>query len=190
MRILLGLLFSTSVFGIEFAPQREEDLPDPALDIIYDGKDMVEVLVESWEDVVKLNGNTIRFTFLQGYNYKKKQGFNRTLNPDGSIYYEEYSADYNLMVSREEMMIAFEVFKKHPQVIKVLNQEGVPINLYGGFSFEDQQQNMPCYKGNRCVHIMASTSENSLVIHSIVKLNDLSVPYPMYDMEQFKRGKK
>ncbi len=187
--LMLFLWINTSV-AIEYVPQREEDLPQPAVNIIYQDSKIVEVLVDEWKDTVLLDGERRQFSYQQGYNYNKKQGFSRTVNPDGSIYHEKYSVDYSLMVSKEEMMTAFEIFKSHPKVIKILNEETLPISLYGGFSYKDEKIDEPCYKGNRCVHIMASSSANSLVIHSIVKLNDKTVPYPVFDMEHLKRGKK
>ncbi len=190
LMIMMGFWITQSVFAVEYLKTREEDMPQPAVNIQYDDGQITEVLVDEWSDVVTLEGERIRLTYQHGYNYKQKKGFSRTLKPDGSVYHEEYSVEYGLMVSKEEMIQAFEVFKSDPNVKKVMSETTAPVNLYGGFGYQDKKPGQPCYKGNRCLHIMASNQNNSLILHSIVKLNDQSVPYPKYDMEHLKRGKK
>ncbi len=173
--------------AVDFLPHSQADLPSPALHISYDGTEFEEVLVNEWKDVVMIDGKKRQFLYQQGYNYKKKEGFSRTINSDGSTYHEKYSVDHITMVSLEEMMVAFEIFKNHPDVKKILSKETLPISIYGGFSFNDKKKNEPCYKGTRCVHIMASSENNALLVNSIVKLNDKTVPYPVFDMNELKK---
>ncbi len=181
------LFWVNSGFAVEFLPHSQADLPAPALQISYAGSEFEEVLVNEWKDVVMIDGIKRQFLYQQGYNYKKKEGFSRTVNSDGSVYHQKYSVDHSTMVSQEEMMVAFEVFKNNPEVKNILSKETLPISLYGGFSFNDKKKDEPCYKGNRCVHIMASSESNSLIVNSIVKLNDKTVPYPVFDMKELKK---
>ena len=82
------------------------------------------------------------------------------------------------------MLQAFELFKTNPDVLKLLSNVNEPITLHGGFNYEDDNSDMPCYPGNRCVHVFASTPKIAVVAHSIVKLVDNSVPYPAYDTDE------
>ena len=74
------LLFTTlllciqSVYALQIAKLHEADLPNPAIDIIYKDTQIVEVIVNQWQDRVDTKEGRKYFTFQQGYNYHKKQG--------------------------------------------------------------------------------------------------------------------
>ncbi|VAW39167.1 hypothetical protein MNBD_GAMMA01-1749 [hydrothermal vent metagenome] len=182
--LLASFFCSFQVFSIEIAALNDADLPNPAISISYDdSKNMVAVIVNEWHDKVDTPNGRKQYKFQQGYDYTKKQGFIRSFNQAGKMLNETYSARYDGMVTREEMLIAFEIFKKQQNVIDKLKKEDGIIILHGGFNYEDKQADQPCYQGNRCVHVFASSKKTAIVSHSVIKLVDASVPYPEYDTD-------
>ncbi|MCX7553941.1 hypothetical protein OS175_08620 [Marinicella sp. S1101] len=183
--ILLTFLVTLPAWSQQFEPYFEADLPNPAIAITKDDAgEWLEITVNEWHDSVYTKTGNKHYIFQQGYNYKKKQGFIRTYTPERELVNEKYAAEYDGMVVREEMLEGFEIFKKNPQVKALLKNAEEPITLHGGFNFEDDNKHEPCYKGNRCVHVFASTPTISVLAHAIVKLSDRSVPYPSYDIDE------
>ena len=178
-------LISSNAMGVKFANHFEADLPNPAVNITKDENgNFIEVTVNEWHDSVYTKEGNKNYIFHQGYDYSRKEGFIRTYTSDKKLVNENYSNQIDGMVVREEMMIAFELFKKHPMVKKLLEQHDETITLHGGFNFEDDNANQPCFPGNRCVHVFASSDSKAIVAHSIVKLADQTVPYPAFDTDE------
>ena len=178
------ILFSTAAVALEFEPYYEADLPNLAVKITKDEQgNFIEVTVNEWHDSVYTKEGHKNYIFQQGYDYSRKEGFIRTYSPERTLINETYSYRYDGMVVREEMLQAFELFKTNADVLKLLSAVNEPITLHGGFNFEDENADMPCYPGNRCVHVFASTPSVAVVAHSIVKLADKTVPYPAYDTD-------
>ncbi|MCF6299803.1 MAG: hypothetical protein L3J52_01560 [Proteobacteria bacterium] len=181
---IVSLLYSFQVFSIEIAPLNDADLPNPAVKISYDdSKKITEVIVNEWHDRVDSPSGRKQLKFQQGYDYTRKEGFIRSYDLSGKLLNETYSASYDGMVTREEMLLAFEIFKTQKNVIDKLKKEEGVIVLHGGFNYEDSQADQPCYQGNRCVHVFASSKTTAIVSHSVIKLTDGSVPYPEYDTD-------
>ena len=188
---ILGLtwLLMQPVEQLEFEPYYEADLPNPAIEITRDEQGhWLEVTVNEWHDSVYTKEGHKDYIFQQGYNYAKKAGFIRTYTPDKKLVNEKYAPEYDGIVVREEMLKGFELFKQNPQVMAQLQTSDEPITLHGGFNFEDDNAHEPCFKGNRCVHVFASTPTISVLAHAIVKLSDESVPYPTYDTDEATRA--
>lgn len=168
----------------QFKPCFEADLPNPAIALTRDStNEIIEVVVNEWKDYVYMKEGSKHLIFQQGYDYSKKQGFIRTFSINKQLINEQYSAEYDGMVAREELLVAFEIFKKTTELQSIFNSANEPITLQGGFNYTDPNINDACYMGNRCVHVFASTSENSILAHAIVRLNDKSIPYPFFDLE-------
>ncbi len=182
---LIMLLIGTTAQAVEYAPIRNQDLSAPALNVTEDDQgNWLEITASEWRDVVYTDEGQASYVYQMGYNYQKQQGFLRTYTPDMQLVSEVYNAQSGGMVSREELLLAFELFKAHPEINQVLASEQALIHLYGGFGYADQHADGVCYQGNknrRCVHVFAHTDSKSMVAHAIVKLSDRTIPYPDFD---------
>ena len=157
------------------------DLPNEAIDISYDKAGKIkQVTVNSWVDRVKTEKGQVYYKFEQGYNYQKKQGFITVHDDKGVLIEETWDKNIDGMVTREEIFVAFELFKNNPKVQSHFAETQLQITIHGGFNFEDNTQ---CKVGNRCVHVFASTPKVAILAHSIVRLTDNNVIYPNYDMD-------
>ena len=163
------VLISTSSLALKIEPYYEADLPNLAIDITRDdtGK-FIEVTVNEWHDTIYTKEGTKNYIYRQGYNYQKKKGFIRTYSPEMKLLFEEYSEKNDGMVVREEMLVAFDLFKADSTVAKLLSDTNEPITIHGGFNYEDKKPTEACYPGNRCVHVIASTPSVAVLAHAIV----------------------
>ncbi len=188
MKIILLLIgLSNAVCAIEYREFTEQDLPNPAKKITLDEQgNWLELTVNEWKDVIETKEGKKKRVFTQGYNYQKRQGFIRSHSLEGQLLSEVYSADFDGMVTREEMMLAYDLFKNHETAKKILEAQNEPIELQGGFNYADQGEGKPCSKGLRCVHVFASTPTKALILHSVVRLTDKSIPYPEFNHHQKK----
>ena len=187
--ILVLSFFSFQSIAVEkFNTVYQADLPNKAIEISYDKKGKIkQVTVNRWNDRVKTKDGQVYYTFEQGYNYQKKQGFTRVLDTKGKLVKETWDNKIDGMVTREEMFVAFDLFKQNKKVQNHFKETQSVITIHGGFNFEDDKQ---CKVGNRCVHVFASTPTVAILAHSIVRLTDANVVYPDYDMdtEVWKKG--
>lgn len=176
------LSMMTAVSAIEYVPIKESDISEPAI-AITKGKNgqWLEITSREWQDVVYTENGNKSYIYQLGYNYEKQKGFLRTFTPQRKLVNETYNAMTGGMVTREELMKAFEIFKKNKMVVSILEKESAPIYIFGGFGYADKHKDQACYYGQRCVHVFAHTDDNELIAHAIVKLNDDTVPYPDYD---------
>jgi hypothetical protein len=184
-KILLSSLIFTVISGFSsenFNTIYQADLPNKALDISYskDGK-IIQVTSNKWTDRVKTKQGQVYRTFVQGYNYEKKKGFTRVFDAKGELVEENWDKKINGMVTREEIFIAFDLFKNNSTVKNHFKETQLQITIHGGFDFEDQSE---CKVGNRCVHVFASTPKVAILAHSIVRLTDSKVVYENYDMDK------
>ncbi len=189
--VMLLLCLSSTAWAIEYREFTEQDLPNPAKKITLDGQgNWLELTVNEWKDVVETKEGKQKRIFTQGYNYQKRQGFIRVHSFQGELLNETYSEEYDGMVTREEMMLAYDLFKKHEVNRKVLEQQNEPIELQGGFNYADQGKGQPCSIGLRCVHVFASTPSKPLILHSVVRLTDQTIPYPEFNLHLKKQKNK
>lgn len=189
--LFLLIILSSAADAITINPYFEADLPNPAVSFTKSKEGtFVEVIVNEWQDTAHTKEGIKKYIFQQGFDYSKHQGFIRTFTPDRILVNETYSAEYDGMVAREELLEAFEIFKSNPEILKILSATDETITLHGGFNYADKQESAACHAGSRCVHVFASIPTNSVLAHAIVKLVDKSVPYPHFDMEQFENNKK
>lgn len=180
--IFLLVTICCSVEAVEYMPIYEADLSSPALKITTNEQGQwLEITASEWHDVVFTDEGQKSYLYRLGYNYKKQQGFLRTYTPDMKLVSEVFDEKTGGMVSREELLLAFDIFKADPKIHAVLTQESEPINIFGGFGYADKLPEEACYLGQRCVHVFAHTKSKSMVAHAIVKLNDQSIPYPDFD---------
>lgn len=189
--LMLTCLISFNVLSSDdFNTIYPADLPNKAIAISYDKKGKIkQVTVNSWVDRVKTDNGQAYHKFEQGYNYEKKQGFTTVHDDKGVLINETWDEKIDGMVSREEMFVAFELFKNNPKVQSHFAETQLQITIHGGFNFED---NTECKVGNRCVHVFASTPKVAILAHSIIRLTDDNVIYPDYDMDKdvWLNGKK
>ena len=179
---ILLLTITFTAIGIEYVPTREADISDPALSISKDKDgEWLEITTREWHDVVLTDEGEKSYIYHQGYNYKKQKGFIKTYTTDKKPVNEMYGADTGGMVSKEELMLAFDIFKKHGDIHKILAKETTPIYVFGGFGYADKSPKGACYNGQRCLHVFAHTDTKEMIAHAIIKLNDKTVPYPDYD---------
>ena len=182
--LILTLFFTGISNAYEFDKVYDHDLPGPALKIVRDeNNNFKDIIMRQWSDQIQTKSGKKHYTYQQGYSYEKKQGYLRTLDKDGSVVNETYSIKNDGGVSKEEVLLAFELFKAHPDIQKQLADVDERLYIYGGFNYLDQEENAPCYWGNRCLHVFVSTKSDPVVAHAIVKLTDKSIPYPKYDTE-------
>jgi len=193
MRIVFSMvLFSlmSMVHAVEFLPLAENDVPNPAKKITLDNQgNWLEITVNEWKDRVKTEAGVKKYVYRQGYNYQKQQGFVRVYTLDQKLVSEEYSVDYDGMVAREEMLVAYDLIKKDPTIQAVLEQHDEVIELQGGFNYADVGDDQICSKGQRCVHVFANTPTKALILHAVVRLSDRTVPYPVLDPKKLKKRK-
>lgn len=190
--IYVSILFMAfSCYGSEnFKVTYQADLPNNALEISRDDNGEIQrVTVNRWYDRVKTDDGMAYRKFEQGFDYSKKQGFIYTYDADGKKLNEAWSSEIDGMVTREELMNAFELFKQNDTVRKHFAETELRIIVHGGFNFQDDTE---CKAGNRCVHVFASTDKVAIIAHSIVRLTDSKVVYPDFDMDEeiWKNGKK
>lgn len=179
---ILLILMAFQVAAIEYDQIYDYDLSTPAIKITKDDQgNWIEIITSQWHDVVQTEQGEKSYVYQNAYNYQLKTGFLRTYTPAMELVSEVKMPGGGGMASREEILLSFELFKKHPEIQQVLAQEKEPIKLFGGFGFQDQKPEQACYLGQRCVHVFAHTDTKALVAHAIVKLNDQSIPYPDFD---------
>jgi hypothetical protein len=184
MKIYLLILMTLTgqLQAIEYDKVYEQDLSANALKITRDEQgNWLEITANEWHDVVFTEQGEKAYIYQQGYNYQKQSGFLRTYTPDKKLVSEVWSPEGGGMVSREEILLSFELFKKHPEINQVLAKENEAIKLFGGFGYVDNEPNQACYQGKRCVHVFAHTDSKTMVAHAIVKLSDQTIPYPDFD---------
>ncbi|WP_223787619.1 hypothetical protein [Marinicella meishanensis] len=180
--MLIGVLVMGTAHAIKYDTIYEQDLSAPAIKITQDDAgNWVEITTSQWQDTVQSDEGQKSFIYQLSFNYVEKTGYLRTYTTDMALVSEVKHPDGGGMASREEIMRSFEIFKQHPDIIKVLQQEQEPIKLFGGFGYADDEPGQSCYQGQRCVHVFAHTESKALVAHAIVKLSDQSVPYPDFD---------
>lgn len=163
----------------------QSDLPRKAFDITYDdsGK-IIELIASQWHDRVKTkDGGKAYVKYEQGYNYQKKEGFFKTYDNAGNLTNEKWDKSIDGGVSQEEVLIAFNIFKNDISVKKQLSTIDEDIMIYGGFNFADSSE---CIPGNRCLHVFAYTLSRTILAHSIVRLTDSKVVYPIFDKQKYK----
>ncbi len=167
--------YSESVFNTVY----DVDLPQKALEISYDDKGKIkQVTTNRWTDRVKTDKGRAYRKFEQGYNYHKKQGFNFVYNDKDELIDEVWNENIDGIVSQEELLIAFDLFKKNDLVKSQFAESDEKITIHGGFNFIDSSK---CKPGNRCVHVFASTPKIYILAHSVVRLTDSSVIYPDFN---------
>ncbi|MGJ8663260.1 MAG: hypothetical protein ACSHWU_06405 [Marinicella sp.] len=189
--IICGLILVQTVNAVEFKAYGEHDVPNPAKKItLDDAGNWLEITVNEWKDRVKTDDGLVNYLYKQGYNYQKQEGFVRIYSLDNKLISEKYSVDYDGMVAREEMLLAFELVKTHPVTSAILEQQAEVIELQGGFNFVDKNNDEACSKGKRCVHVFANTPTKSSILHAVVRLSDKTVPYPVIDTDTMKKRKK
>jgi len=182
--LVLTVMLTSISSAYEFDKISEYDLPSPAVKIVRDkNNDFKDVVVRVWSDQIETESGKKYYTYQQGYSYAKKQGYLRTLDKDGSVVHEAYSIKNDGGVSREEVLLAFELFKAHPDIQKQLSGVKERLYIYGGFNYLDQDEKAPCYWGNRCLHVFVSTKSDPVLAHAIVRLTDKTIPYPRFDTE-------
>ncbi|WP_154223306.1 hypothetical protein [Marinicella rhabdoformis] len=185
MKIILTaivIMASITVNAIEYVPIRDADVSEPAMSITKDKEGAwLEVTAREWQDVVFTDDGEKSYIYQQGYNYQKQKGFLKTYTTDRKLVNEVYTPESGGMVSREELMKAFEIFKNHDAIHETLAKEITPIYIFGGFGYADKTPNAACYLGQRCVHVFAHTDSKDMIAHAIVKLNDQTIPYPDFD---------
>ena len=179
---IILVLLCWQIHAIEYAPILDSDISAPALNITNDDQgNWLEITSKEWRDVVFTDKGEQAYIYQHGYNYQKQEGFLRTFTLDRKLVSETHSPSGGGMVSREELLLAFELFKNHKEILKTLEKETIPIYIFGGFGFADKKPDQACYHGQRCVHVFAHTDEKEMIAHAIVKLNDRSIPYPDFD---------
>ncbi len=182
-KIFIFLVFSYALTGLasdKFQPLYQADLPNKAINISYQDNGLIDrITVSSWNDRIKTDQGKVYRTFKQGFSYKKKQGFIQTYDTNGLLLNEKWSINIDGGIAQEEMLKAFELFKKNETVMKHFKETELMIRVYGGFNFADEKE---CKLGSRCVHVFASTPEVGILAHSIVRLTDKKVVYPDFDM--------
>lgn len=176
------MVFSTSIYSKnEIKAFSESDLPRKAKNIVYfESGNIKELVKNSWTDRVKSKDGLLYYSYEQGYNYEKKQGFLKIYDNHGKLIEEKWDKEIDGAICQEEALIAFEIFKKNSTVIRQFDLTDEIIELQTGFNFKDNDK---CKLGNRCVHVFARAGDVSVLAHSIIKLTDSSVPYPEFDME-------
>ncbi|HFC30460.1 MAG TPA: hypothetical protein ENJ44_05400 [Oceanospirillales bacterium] len=183
--VLLFILFSTiSLAETKIETTYLADLPPKGQDISYnkDGH-IVRITTSTWVDRVKTKDGLKYHKFEQGFDYKLKQGFIKVYDENGKLINEKWNKDISGGVAQEELLNAFALFKKHKTIQTHFKETDKKISIYGGFNFSDNKQ---CKLGNRCVHVMASTVDNPMLAHAIVRLIDSKVVYPDFDMDKSK----
>ncbi len=182
---MLLLLLAFNCAGIKYMPVEDADLPNSAVEIILnESGEWHELVINDWQDVVSTPKGKHKYRYQQGFNYTKKQGFIRTFEMNGQLVNEQYGVDYDGRMSKEEMLVAYEIFKSHPDIKQQLAHFKVPIMLQGGFNYAVDESDMPCSKGMRCVHVFAHTAIEPLVAHAVIRMTDRSVPYPQFNHHQ------
>ncbi|MFK8013400.1 MAG: hypothetical protein AB8B80_15270 [Marinicellaceae bacterium] len=163
----------------------QSDLPRKAFHIEYDdsGK-IVELITSQWNDRIKTeDGGKAYVKYEQGYNYHKKQGFFKKYDNAGKLISEKWDKSIDGGVAQEEVLIAFDLFKNNDVVKSQFATNDEDIMIYGGFNFVDETE---CAPGNRCVHVFATTFSRTILSHSVVRLTDSKVVYPIFDKEKDK----
>lgn len=166
----------------------QADLPRKAMDIsYYDSGKIKELIISTWNDRIKTETGQTYYKYEQGYSYEKKQGFLKVYDLDGKLIEEKWDKAIDGGISQEEALVAIDLFKKNDAVKRQFSTTEKELVIYTGFNFLDKTE---CSQGNRCVHVFASSPDVSVLAHSIVRLTDLSVPYPEYSMETTYKNQK
>ncbi len=140
------------------------------------------VVVRSYEDEFKTESGDVRVTVEYAWDYDRAVAIERITDAQGKQISLTDQPELTLNLTDAEQAYAFELTKAHPDLkAQVAGSD----HLYGGFSY--REANDPaCYRGSRCVHVMASTTAPAgdgwrKVVHAIVDLQAGKVVHPNYD---------
>lgn len=140
------------------------------------------VVVRSYDDEFKIAGRDVRVAVEYAWDYGRGMAIERITEVDGGKTTTTDQPDLTLNLTDAEQAYAFELAKSHPDL---KDQIARADHVYGGFSY--REANDPaCYRGSRCVHVMASTVAPAgdgwrKVVHAIVDLQAAVVVHPNYD---------
>ena len=140
------------------------------------------VVVRSYEDEFKIDGADVRVTVEYAWDYNRAVAIERITDIQGKQISLTDQPELTLNLTDAEQAYAFELTKAHPDLKA---QIAGADHLYGGFSYREADD-PACYRGSRCVHVMASTTAPAgdgwrKLAHAIVDLQTGKVVHPNYD---------
>lgn len=140
------------------------------------------VVVRSYEDEFKIDGGDVRVTVEYAWDYDRAVAVERITDAQGKLISRTEQPELTLNLTDAEQAYAFELTRAHPDL---KDQVAGSDHLYGGFSYRDASD-PACYRGSRCVHVMASTMAPAgdgwrKVVHAIIDLQAGKVVHPNYD---------
>jgi hypothetical protein len=140
------------------------------------------VVVRSYEDEFKTDGGDLRVNVEYAWDYDRAIAVERITDAHGKLISLTDQPELTLNLTDAEQAYAFDLTRAHPDL---KSQVAGSDHLYGGFSYRDAND-PACYRGSRCVHVMASSSAPAgdgwrKVLHAIVDLQSGRVVHPHYD---------
>lgn len=136
------------------------------------------VVVRSYGDEFKIDGHDVPVNVAYAWDYDRAVAIERITDAQGQLMSLTDQPDLTLNLSDAEKDYAFELARTHPDLKQQMDGAD---HVYGGFSYREAGD-PACFKGTRCVHVMASTGDGwRKVAHAIVDLQTGTVVHPHYD---------
>ncbi len=140
------------------------------------------VVVRSYDDEFKIGGRDVRVSVEYAWDYGRGVAIERITEIDSQKTTITDQPELTLNLTDAEQAYAFELAKAHPDLKAQIARAD---HIYGGFSYRDADD-PACFRGSRCVHVMASTTAPAgdgwrKVVHAIVDLQTAVVVHSNYD---------
>lgn len=133
-----------------------------------------------YDDVVKIDGRSVRQTVEYGFDYDRRATVRRIYDADGKLMSEDVFPAESLRANPAEEARMVELVRTHPALAERMAQPGLLIHA-GGFVVREPGDPY-CGIGSRCLRVIVSKGDGSIpVIHAVVDLVSDRVVYPEYD---------
>ncbi len=157
------------------APLTDGSLRDPRVSGV--------IVIRSYGDEFKIDGHDVPVFVQYAWDYTRGVATERITTPKGELISATDQPDLTLNLTDAERAYAFELAGQHPKLKAQFAQAG---HVYGGFSFRESDD-PACFRGSRCVHVVASTSDGyRKLAHAIVDLQAGIVVHTHYEPKQIK----
>ncbi|MBK8070042.1 MAG: hypothetical protein IPK27_21235 [Rhodanobacteraceae bacterium] len=135
------------------------------------------VLVRSYNDEFKIDGQDVRVHVEYAWDYNRGIAIERITAPDGALVSQSDQPELTLNLTDAEKEYAFDLARAHPEIgPQIANAD----HVYGGFSYREADD-AACGYGSRCVHVVASAGDGwRKLVHAIVDLQTGTVVHPHF----------
>lgn len=137
-------------------------------------------LARRYEDVVRIDGRSVRQVVEYGFDYDRAATVRRIFSEQGDLMSEDVFEAESLRANPAEEARLHELVRTHPQLGPLLDEPDLLIHS-GGFVVREPDDPY-CGLRSRCLRYIVSKGDGSIShIHAVVDLVSDRVVHPFYD---------